>query len=251
MMMQGKGLSGSRINRYLALLKKMFNLAIDWGYLDTNPVKKVQLFSEKDNLVERILGDVEEQRLLDECADHLRPIVKTALHTGMRRGEILNLKWDQVDLRKRSIRVEKTKSGKNRHVPINDDLHEEFSRLKKLNGNSIYVFLNPKTGQPIKEVKTAFNAAKRRADIQGLRFHDLRHTFASRLIEMGADIITVKDLLGHHSVVVTQRYTHSSSDQKMNAVQKLAHKEELPREIVPNLSTKIEDGRLNALFTVN
>jgi excisionase family DNA binding protein len=241
----------SRVNRYLALLKKMFNLAIDWGYVKENPVNRVEFFSEKDNLKERILSEDEEERLLEECAEHLKPIVVTALHTGMRRGEILSLKWNQVNLLKRIIRVEKTKSGKIRYIPMNDVLFEELIKLKKQNGKSDHVFLYPRTKKPIADVKTAFNAAKKDAGIKDLRFHDLRHTFASRLVERGVDLITVMDLLGHHSVVVTQRYTHSRADQKMNAVQNLIQKEDKSPEFVPILSPRREDFRLNALFTVN
>ena len=245
------GLSKSRVNRYLALLKKMFNLAIDWDYLRENPVRKVRLFSEKDNLQERILSEDEEKALLKECSEHLRPIVLTALHTGMRRGEILNLRWDQVDLRKRTVRVEKTKSNKVRFIPINDALLHEFNHLKKRNGQSEHVFPNPRNDKPLTEIKTAFNAAKRRAGINGLRFQDLRHCFASRLVERGVDIITVMDLLGHHSVVVTQRYTHSNSDQKKRAVEKLTKKESESTDVVPILSTRNEMSLLSGLFTAN
>ncbi|MFX0211364.1 MAG: site-specific integrase, partial [Candidatus Hodarchaeota archaeon] len=187
----------------------------------------------------------------EECTDHLKPIVVTALHTGMRRGEILSLKWDQVNLSKRIIRVEKTKSGKIRYIPINDVLFEELIKLKKQNGKSDYVFLYPRTKKPIADVKTAFNAAKEDAGIKDLRFHDLRHTFASRLVERGVDIITVMDLLGHHSVVVTQRYTHSKADQKMNAVQNLAQKKAKSPEFAPILSPREEDFSLNALYSAN
>jgi integrase len=200
----------------------MFNLAIDWGYAKDNPVRRVKLFSEDNlNLKERILTDDEEERLLEASKSHLRPIILTALHTGMRRGEILGLKWHQVDLAKRIIRVEKTKSGKNRFIPISEFLMLELVKLKKENGTSQFVFLNPRTRKPMTDVKTSFNAATRRAGIYGLRFHDLRHTFASRLVEMGFDLITVKDLLGHNSVITTQRYTHANAEQKKKAVHAL------------------------------
>jgi len=169
----------------------------------------------------------------------------------MRRGEILSLEWRNVDLTKRIIRVEKTKNGKIRFIPINDLLLNELVGLKMNNGGSDYVFLYPKTHNPIKDVKTAFNAAKRRAGIKDLRFHDLRHTFASRLIESGVDIITVKDLLGHCSVETTQRYTHSRADQKMKAVQSLVKKEVKIHEFVPVLSTRKKEWSPNVLFSAN
>lgn len=246
-----KGNSKSRVNRYLALLKKMFNLAIDWGYLNENQVRKVKFFPENDNLKERILCPEEERRLFEASSNHLRPIISTALHTGMRRGEILSLKWNQVDLTKRIIRVEKTKSNKIRTIPINDLLLKELIQLKKENGKSDFIFLNPKTGKPMKDVKTAFNAAKRRAKIKELRFQDLRHTFASRLVERGVDLITVKELLGHHSVLITQRYTHSNSEQKRKAVDNLAKQEERSLDFVPVLSTQKKGWVSNGLFTAN
>jgi hypothetical protein len=89
-------------------------------------------------------------------------------------------------------------------------------QMKAMNRPAEHLFLNPPKEKPISEIKTSFNSATRRAGIQGLRFHDLRHTFVSRLIERGVDIVTVQSLLGHHSIVVTQRYTHSSAAHKRN-----------------------------------
>jgi excisionase family DNA binding protein len=244
-----EGISRARVNRNLALLKKMFNLAMDWGYLKENPVRKVRLFSEKDNLKERILSAEEEKKLLEVSSEHLRPIIITALCTGMRRGEILSLRWSQVDLSRRTIRADKTKSGRIRIIPINDTLLEGLSRLKK-DQKSDHVFLYPKTGKPMSDIKTAFNAATRRAGIKGLRFHDLRHTFASRLVEKGVDLITVKDLLGHYSVTVTQRYTHSNSEQKRRAVDSLLSYEK-PLNFIPILSTRKESRVPGVLFTDN
>ena len=138
-------------------------------------------------------------------------------------GEILRLTWAQVDFKKGLIRVERTKSGLSRLIPINASL---YSVLEAFRGQSsgAFLFRNAKTEKPLGSVKTAFKAACRRAGIIGLRFHDLRHTFASRLVENGADLITVKELLGHSSVKITERYTHSQSEQKKSAVALLAVK---------------------------
>lgn len=225
----------STVNRCLAILRKMFNLAVEWGYLQEEHQKpKFKLFSEKDNLKERILTRDEEAKLFQASSSHLRPILTVALHTGMRLGEILGLTWGQVDFKKGLIRVERTKSGLSRVIPINSTLHEAL-RAQKSPDADASLFRNAKTGKPLTSVKTAFLAACRRAGIAGLRFHDLRHTFASRLIENGADIITVKELLGHSSVKITERYTHSQGEQKKFAVSlltvrgpKLASPEENP-----------------------
>ncbi len=216
------GVTKSTVNREITIMKKMFNLAIDWKLTFSNPVMKVKLFSEKDTKKEKILTREEETKLFAEIPDYLKPIFLVALNTGMRRGEILNLKWKQVDLSQRVIKVLYTKSGKDRIIPINDDLLNEFIVLVRLNCSNVYLFPNPKTGLPYTEVKKSFKSACQRAGIEGLRFHDLRHTFATRLIQSGVDIITVRDLLGHFSVRVTQRYTHSNQNQMVAAVQSLA-----------------------------
>jgi len=216
-----EGVSKATANRSVQILRRMFNLAIDWGYLAENPASKVKLFSEKDNLKERVLTEDEELRLLDASLPHIRPIVLCALHTGMRRGEILGLRWDQVDFEKRMIRVERTKSGKPRFIDINGTLLELLRRQRVDNPQSEFVFPSNRTGRAFFKVDKAFKRACKLALITGLRFHDLRHTFASRLIARGVDIITVKELLGHSSVRITERYTHSQNEQKRQAVARL------------------------------
>ena len=218
------GNSKSTCNRHLALMKRLFNVAIEEGYTEENPVQKVKLYSEKDTLKERILKASEEAELMENCSDYLKPIITVALNTGMRLGEILNLKWNNIDLKARRIRVEKTKSGKVRFIPINDVLFRELKRLR--NGQSHFVFFNAKTMKPYVDLKRGFKEACRKASVEGMRFHDLRHTFATRLIENGIDIETVRDLLGHHSITVTQRYTHSSDERKRAAVELLSKKDE-------------------------
>jgi excisionase family DNA binding protein len=223
--------SKSTANRYLALLKKMFSLAIDEGYLETNPAAKIKKSSEKDLLKERVLTEDEEARLKSASYPVLRSIISVALHTGMRLQEILSLRWAQVNFAEMMLTAERTKSGKPRTIPLNAALHNELLNLRSLDGRSPFVFPNPKTGKPLTTVKTAFGAACRRAGISELRFHDLRHTFGSRLVEKGADIETVRSLLGHASIVVTQRYVHSTDERRRTAVEKLAEK---PHLVVPN-----------------
>jgi len=224
--------SKSTANRYLALLKKMFSLAIDEGYLETNPAAKIKKSSEKDLLKERVLTEDEEVRLKSASYPVLRSIINVAVHTGMRLQEILSLRWAQVNFAEMMLTAERTKSGKPRTIPLNAALHDELLRLRSLDGQSPYVFPNSKTGKPLTTVKTAFVATCRRAGIAGLRFHDLRHTFGSRLVEKGADIETVRSLLGHASIVVTQRYVHSTDERRRTAVEKLAEK---PHLVVPNV----------------
>ncbi|NIM59224.1 MAG: tyrosine-type recombinase/integrase [Candidatus Aminicenantes bacterium] len=213
-----KGNSKSSTNRYVALLKTMFNVAIKEGYAEENPAERVKLYSEKDTLCETILTKEEERRLLRECSERLKPVVLTALNTGMRRSEILGIRWCCVDLKRRVIKVEKTKSGKARLIPINDLLFRELQRMKSENEKAELVF-------PYQSVRKAFEKARRRAGLK-IRFHDLRHTFASRLVANGADIETVRELLGHQSITTTQRYTHSNDDRKRAAVELLSRRAE-------------------------
>lgn len=231
------GVRKSTTNREMALLKKMFHLAADWGYCTENPVAKVKLFPERDNLKERVLSAEEEARLLAHCPPHLAPIVVFALNTGMRRGEILGLRWDQVDASATSVRVTRTKSGRDRIVPLNDAATGviEAQRRKRF-GN--YVFPSTKGGEFMRSVAHSFARACRMAGIMGLRFHDLRHTFATRLIRKGADIITVQDLLGHHAVTVTQRYTHSGADEKRRAVEALTQR---PENLLHSCDTRVTE----------
>ena len=250
-----KSVSKSTVNRELAVMRKMYNLAIDWELAESNPVARIKFFSESDTQKERVLTAEEEQRLLAECADHLRPIIITALNTGMRRGEILNLKWSQADLQDRIIVVTETKGGKDRIVPINAVLYLELRKLKDQNGTSEYVFVNPKTNSPYGDVKNAFRAACERAKIVGLRFHDLRHTFATRLVQAGVDIITVKELLGHSSVRVTERYTHSNKDSKFRAVDLLMSApsggDKKAASVVPVLSTQENEESVSHYLSAN
>jgi excisionase family DNA binding protein len=217
-----RSVSKSSTNREMALLKVMFNLAIDWGLVSENPLRKVKMFSEKDNLKERVLTEDEEARLLAASAPHLRPIITGLLTTGARRSELMALRWISVDFERGTILLTKTKAGRNRVIPINAELHGILTALKAGSKNE-YVFTGPE-GRPAKSVRGAFVSACRRAGLKGLRLHDLRHTFATRLIRRGVDIITVQSLLGHSSVTTTQRYTHTGEAEKREAVRRLEPK---------------------------
>jgi len=232
-----KGNSKSSVNRYLQLMGKMLNLAKEEHYLEENPVRKIKAFSEKGNLKERILSEQEEEKLMQNCSSNLKPIIVVALNTGMRRAEILNLQWNQIDFKARSIRIEKTKNGRIRHIPINDDLFKQILKLRNENGQSPYVFLNPETKRPFLDMKTPFKRACRISGIEGLRFHDLRHTFATRLVEKGIHIRNIRDLLGHSSVIITERYAHSSVEGMRKAVELLNKKTEKKAKIVTKIVT--------------
>jgi integrase len=213
--------SGATVNRELALLKHMFNLAIDWDmYTGSNPLRKVKYFQEI-NTGFRVLKPDEETRLLRNATPAIQDIVLYALNTGSRIGEIFSLRWQDVDLDQGMINSFSHKTQKIRIVPINAEVRRilEFWKLGRKNE---YVFYNQKTGERFVDLDAGLELACKKAEIEGVTWHTLRHTFASRLLERGADIITVKELLGHSTVTVTMRYTHSNLASKVAAVGKLA-----------------------------
>lgn len=211
------GVTGATINRELACLKRMFNLAIRWGDARKNPVMSVDFQKESPGRT-RYLSIEEVSKLLCACSDALRPIVFTALYTGMRLRELLSLKWSQVFIENvidPYIEIRKTKSGKPRVVPISDDL---ASVLRSIRGNHPeYVFIGER-GHPLLTVKRPFETALRRSGIRDFRFHDLRHTFASYFIMNGGDLLALKEILGHSSLKMVERYAHLAQAHKRRQV---------------------------------
>jgi integrase len=215
-----KEVSRSTVNRELALLKRMLNRAIDWDlYLGSNPVRKVKFF-QKINMGFRTLTPKEENRFLASATPYIRDIAVFALNTGLRIGEILSLTWKSVDLENNLLSVFAHKTNKIRTVPINTDARRVLEYWA-LGRKGEFVFYNHETGKPFVDLKAGFALACRKSGIEGVTWHTLRHTFASRLVTRGVDIVTVQQLLGHSTVTVTMRYTHTNLDAKRNATQKL------------------------------
>jgi integrase len=132
------------------------------------------------------------------------------------------LKWENVDFETKEITIVETKDDEDRVVPMNPILFDLLMTLKSQDGNSEYVFTNPRTRRHYVEIKRTFVSSCKKADVEDLHFHDLRHTYASRLVRNGVDLNTVKELLGHSSIITTQRYLHSQIEQKRAAVYSLA-----------------------------
>jgi len=207
------------INRLLATLKHMFTKAVEWDMVEEETLKRVRkakLLPENNRRL-RYLSKDECKNLVNACAPHLRPIVITALNTGMRRGEILGLTWDRVDLKNGFILLDVTKNGDRREIPINDTLRITLQDIVRRLDVS-YVFYDSTTGKPIKEIKRSFNTALRKVKIHDFHFHDLRHTFASHLVMAGVDLTTIKELLGHKNLTMTLRYAHLTPGHKVKAV---------------------------------
>ena len=199
------------VNRELQVFRHLFNLADRWNkFFGKNPVSISGLLV-VNNQKERILDLDEERRLLTACDTYLRNIVITALYTGMRKGEILTLKWENVDLEKGLITIDQTNSTskKMRRIPINSVVRKLLLEQKLKRAGSKHVFLSSK-GTPYKRhdsLKRAYSLALKKAEIEGLRFHDLRHTAATRMVELGFSIVAVKEILGHSTLDMTMRDT--------------------------------------------
>lgn len=216
------GRKPATVNRLIATLSHMFTKAVEWDMVEEEILKrirKVKLLPENNRRL-RYLSTEECQRLIDSCDNHLKPIVITALNTGMRKDEILGLKWDNVDLKAGFILLtqDQTKNSERKEIPINQTLRET---LEGIASQFKYVFVNPLTGNRYDNVKRSFNTALKKVGIRDFKFHDLRHTFASHLVMAGIDLTTVKELMGHKDFKMTLRYAHLAPSHKVKAVDML------------------------------
>lgn len=220
------GVSNSSINREISVLSAAVGYAVKrWGWNIANPVSGLYLKMPEGRL--RWLTKEESQRLQNQAklsdAPHLFDFIRLALNTGMRRGEMLGLEWTRVDFDNARILLEgiHTKSGKRRYVPLNQGaVHALKSRLQfrnKFAPESAKVFLQ-KNGKPVVQINYAFRQACNKSGIVDFRIHDLRHTFASWLVGEGVPLSEVRDLLGHSSIVQTERYAHLAPGRLHQAV---------------------------------
>jgi len=208
--------SPATVNRSLACLKTMFNKAIAWGKFDgVNPVTKVGMCKEKAIRL-RYLEKEEILRLIENCSPALKPVVILAVNTGMRHGEIFNLKWHDVDFKRDVICLLETKSGEKREVPMNEVVKHELIKVRK-HPKSPYIFCHP-NGERVRDIRKSFWTALKKSGIKDFRFHDLRHTAASQLVMAGVDLNTVREILGHNTIEMTLRYAHLSPNHKKRAV---------------------------------
>jgi integrase len=236
------------INRDLDRIKAALSQAVAWDLLPANPLAGVKRI--KRDIEERVryLSPAEEKRLrkaLDAretrrkaervrgdawrkerdiaplgafqgYTDHLLPMTLLALNTGLRRGEIVQLTWADIDLhaKRLTVRAGYAKSGKARHIPLNSEVVALLKTVKKSNGGEGRLFSVLGIGKAWERLMTA-------AKIEEFRFHDLRHTFASKLVMAGVDLNTVRELLGHGDIKMTLRYAHLAPEHKAAAVELL------------------------------
>ena len=204
----------SAVNGEIRLLKHMFSMAVQWGKMKEHPGKAVKLLKgEKQR--DRFLSHEEAQRLLTCCAEPLRSIVMVALNTGMRRLEILSLRWPEVNFDQKLITVLDSKNHEVRKISMNETVQKVLKEIPRY-GEHVFSY---KDGKPYTSVQKSFNHVKAKAGLlDDVVFHSLRHTFASWLVMAGVDITTVMRLLGHRSLSVTMRYSHLSPSHQSKAV---------------------------------
>jgi integrase len=210
------------VNRELAFLKCLFNDAIANRKVESNPVRAVRLLRENNQRV-RFLTDEEEQRLQAALSAGDWPPVAVALHTGLRQSEQFNLKWENIDFDTGIVTVTRSKHGELRHIPMNDQVRQILRTLPSRQ-TSEWVFPSRTGRTPIDVhnfLSRKFMPAVRRSHIENLHWHDLRHTFASRLVMAGVDLRTVQELMGHKTITMTIRYSHLSARHQYEAVQRL------------------------------
>ena len=195
--------SVSTANRYHAILREIFNKAKEWKmFYGENPASVLRLEREPVNRT-RFLSEHEIKKLLQVCHPRLLPVVICALATGMRRGEILKLKWIDLDLERGILYLTETKSGKPREIPIMPKLRAMFEEMPRA-GEKVF-------NVPIIMLRRYFERAMHIACISGFRFHDLRHTFASHFIMRTGNLPALQSILGHSTPLLTQRYAHLSN----------------------------------------
>ncbi len=251
-----KPVKAATVNRDLDRLRAALNKAIEWKMLSVSPLGTIKRSKGGDSTRVRWLKADEEKRLRDallarelhrrlrrdtgntwatarrrpprpvwaddQYTDHLMPLVLLALNTGLRRGELLALTWENVDIDRRQLRVagSTAKSGRDRHVPLNAESRAVVERLKKYGTGTGLVFPGA-DGSAMTHVKRSWAGLLEDAKISDFHFHDCRHHFASKLAMAGVDLYAVKELLGHSDFAMTQRYAHLSQEHKAAAVEKL------------------------------
>jgi integrase len=219
--MRAQGYAPSTCNRPLIILRYMFNLVKKWNIegVAKNPVSGILLF-EENNKRERFLNPLEVKRLYDILAtssnSQLKYIVPLLLLTGCRKRELLDAKWEHIDIERCTWRIPITKNGKARYVPLSTEVLNLLSQLPRFEACP-YLVPNPHTKMPYASIDYAWGNARRQAELAEVRMHDLRHSFASFLVNAGRSLYEVQKILGHSQLVTTQRYAHLSQATLLDA----------------------------------
>ncbi len=214
------------VNRYRALLSLTYSVAMRNGKVSANPAKLVRLRKENNARV-RFLNDDEETVLrakIQETYPNGEAEFDLALNTGMRRGEQYRLRWQDVNLETGIITIPLSKNGEKRHVPLNSAARAALDTLWDRRKAPGYVCPGVEDHERARDWRRWFENAVIAAKIENFRWHDLRHTFASRLVMAEIDLRTVQELLGHKTIAMTVRYSHLSPTHLREAVERLTEK---------------------------
>ncbi|WP_151636865.1 site-specific integrase [Noviherbaspirillum aerium] len=208
-------------NRLLIILRYMFNLALRWDIpgMKSNPATDFPLL-EENNKRERYLTKDEAATLYEQLEASENPMLKyivpMLILTGARKREVLDARWEDFDLDRKSWRIPITKTGRARHVPLSDGALRILGAIPRI-PNCPWTFANPKTGKPFVSIFWSWNSARTRAGLADVRIHDLRHSFASFLVNAGRSLYEVQKILGHTQVKTTQRYSHLAQETLLDA----------------------------------
>jgi len=202
---RGTEVKHSTVNRELDLLKGLLTQAVTWGYLKVSPAVLLRRY--KVNVVEPRFFTLDEgKRLIQAAHGQMKTFLTVALHTGLRKGELFALRWQDINFKRAELRVRKSKGKRFRVIPLNavatKMLHPHPRHI-----NSNFVFHNA-DGSCWKDVRGSLKGALERAGLPKIRVHDLRHSFVSNLVMAGVDIRTVKELAGHRDITTTMKYAH-------------------------------------------
>jgi integrase len=207
-----EGAKPSTLNRELSLMKHAFDLALkEWNWIRENPMSKVKMERE-NNERDRVLSYEDEERLLAASPPWLKEIIQFALDTGAREREILSLQWPQVDLFRKVMSIRQEKTGFTKSIPLTSTVFELLKSKAKVRHLhcSLVVPSENDTQITASNLGRALRNALTKTEIKDFRFHDLRHTFASRLAQRGIDLYLIQKLLGHREPRMVQRYAHHS-----------------------------------------
>ncbi len=217
-----EGYAQATVNRWQVILSHMIRMAKHWGLpgADRNPLEGVKQ-KDANNHIERFLSPAETQRL-KEAVDAspnpmLKHIVALLLLTGCRKRELLDARWEEVNLEKKVWRIPTSKTGKPRHVPLSEDAIAVLNAIPRFD-RCPFIVPNPETRKPFLSIYHSWDTARRSAELADVRMHDLRHSAASNLVNSGQSLYVVAKVLGHSQTRTTERYAHLDASVLLNAV---------------------------------
>lgn len=218
-------ISPATVNRYLMAFSHVCTIAVnEWEWLDDNPLRKIKKLKEPRGRV-RFLSDTERQALLGACKEapyqSMYLIVVLALSTGARRGEIMNLKWSDIDMERQQIVLHDTKNKERRVIPLKEHAYDLMKAHKKVQRIDTDLVFPSISGDKPYEIKKSWEGALKKAGVKDFRFHDLRHSAASYLAMNGASTSEMAAVLGHKTLQMVQRYAHLSEAHTSNVVKNM------------------------------